>query len=99
MTNSMGGLMPSAGGTPDSGGAAPSTTPPPLPLAPTWHIAEGGQSVGPFSPAQLAQAVAAGRIAQDTLVWTVGMSEWLSASSVEALAGLFAPQPPPLPDA
>ena len=27
-------------------------SPPPLPPGPTWHIAEGGQSVGPFSPGE-----------------------------------------------
>jgi membrane protease subunit (stomatin/prohibitin family) len=99
MTNSMGGLMGGSSGAPPSGSAAPPQAgPPPVP-ATSWHIAEGGQSVGPFTSAQVAQAVASGRITPDTLVWTVGMREWSAASGLEALAGLFAPQPPPLPDA
>jgi hypothetical protein len=65
----------------------------------TWHIAESGQSVGPFTPAQLAQAIGAGRVARETLVWTSGMSEWSAASEIEALVGYFAPQPPPVPGA
>ncbi len=99
MTNSMGGLVggsPGAG-TPQGGPAAPAAVgPPPVPTT-SWHIAEGGQSVGPFTTAQVAQAVATGRIAPETLVWTVGMSEWSAASGLGELATLFVPQPPPLP--
>ena len=95
MTNSMGGIAGGSGGGP----AAPAPTAPPQVPTVTWHIAEGGQSVGPFTPAQLAQAIGAGRVARDTLVWTVGMREWLVASDIEALIGYFAPQPPPVPGA
>jgi hypothetical protein len=95
MTNSMGGIMGGSGGAPTT---APPSGPPPVPSV-MWHIAEGGQSVGPFTPAQLAQAITAGRVAQDTLVWTAGMSEWSAASDVEVLVGFFAPQPPPIPSA
>jgi len=98
MTNSMGGLLPGAGGGgPASNPVAPGPpAPPALPLV-AWHIAEGGEPVGPFAPAQMAQAVAAGRVTRETLVWSAGMSGWTAASEVEALAGYFAPQPPPLP--
>ncbi len=95
MTNSMGGIMGGSGGAPTT---APPSGSPPVPSV-MWHIAEGGQSVGPFTPAQLAQAITAGRVAQDTLVWTAGMSEWSAASDVEVLVGFFAPQPPPIPSA
>ena len=100
MTNSMGGIVaPSGGAGPGPGPAnPPSGGPPPLPTT-AWHIGEGGQSVGPSTLAQLAQAVALGRINGDTLVWTVGMSEWSAASEVDATSRLFVPQPPPLPDA
>jgi membrane protease subunit (stomatin/prohibitin family) len=95
MTNSMGGIMGgSSGGAP---GAPAPGGPPPVPSA-AWHIAEGGASVGPFSPAQLTQAIAGGRVAPETLVWSMGMSEWMAASEIEALVGLFAPQPPPIPN-
>jgi membrane protease subunit (stomatin/prohibitin family) len=100
MTNSMGGLLPGGSG----GGSASSPVAPGPPAPPTvpsvaWHIAEGGESVGPFAPAQMAQAVAAGRVTRETLVWSAGMGGWAAASEVEALAGYFAPQPPPLPGA
>lgn len=98
MTNSMGGMMVGAGqpgGAPSPG--AGTTAPPPVPTV-AWHIAEAGQSVGPFAPAQLAQAITAGRVAAETLVWTAGLSGWVAASEVEALAGYFAPQPPPVPE-
>ena len=78
-------------------GAAPAPpgpqAPPPLPVA--WHIAEAGQSVGPFAPAQLAQAVGEGRLRPDTLVWTAGMAGWVAAIQVPQLAPLFASTPPP----
>jgi hypothetical protein len=70
--------------------------PPPMPT-PAWHIAEAGASVGPFSSEQLAQAVAASRVTRETLVWSAGMSEWRAAGEIEALTGLFAASPPPLP--
>lgn len=94
MTNSMGGMM---GGTQGGGApAGPAGPPPPVPTV-AWHVAENGQSVGPFTPAQMAQAVAAGRVARDTLVWSAGMAGWVAAAEVDALADLFVPQPPPVP--
>ncbi len=62
------------------------------------HIAENGQSVGPFNAAQLSEAVAAGRLRPESLVWSAGMAGWLPASQVPALAALFQSGPPPLPD-
>jgi hypothetical protein len=53
--------------------------------------------VGPFSPEQLAQAVAGGRVRPDTLVWTQGMAGWSAARSVQTLATLFGAAPPPVP--
>ncbi|MDH3211631.1 MAG: SPFH domain-containing protein [Myxococcales bacterium] len=91
MGMAMAGPMMAGGGLRPSGPQAP---PPPPPAS--WHVAENGQSVGPFSPAQLAQAVTAGRLRPDTLVWTSGMPGWTAAGEVPQLAGLF---PPPLPPA
>ncbi len=62
-----------------------------------WHMAENGQSVGPMSAPQLAEAVASGRLRPDTLVWTAGMAAWTAAGSLPQLAGLFQAGPPPLP--
>jgi len=96
MTNSMGGVVGGAGGaaksTPPNGG------PPPAPGV-AWHIAEGGEPLGPFTSAQLVQAIAAGRVTRATLVWTAGMSAWSQAAEIEALAGHFAPRPPTIPNA
>jgi membrane protease subunit (stomatin/prohibitin family) len=89
-----GGPRPSGPAGPAGPAAGP--PPPPPPLAP-WHIVENGQSVGPFSPEQLAQAVAGGRVRPDTLVWTQGMAGWSAARSVQTLATLFGATPPPVP--
>lgn len=95
MTNAMGGLG-TAMGQPGAAGNPAAATPPML--APVvWHIAEAGAPVGPFTGAQLAQAIAAGRVGRDTLVWSPGMSEWQAAAQVPSLLGAFATQPPPVP--
>ena len=84
------------GGSPGGSPLTPGPqAPPPPPVA--WHIAENGQAAGPFSPEQLAQAAAQGRLRPDTLVWTAGMASWVAASQMPQLAGLFAPTPPPPP--
>jgi hypothetical protein len=66
-------------------------------LVVAWHIAENGAPVGPFTSTQLAQAIAAGRVTRDTLVWSPGMSGWVGASQVAILQGLFVATPPPIP--
>ena len=93
MTNSMGGMT----GAPNASAAGSSALPPSQPVM-SWHVAENGQSVGPFSGSQLAQAASAGRLTRETLVWSVGMPSWLAISEVEALTGLFAGAPPPIPE-
>jgi membrane protease subunit (stomatin/prohibitin family) len=82
-----------AGRFPASAPAGGSALPPPPPA--TWHVVENGQAVGPWTAAQLAQGVAAGRIGPDTLVWCAGMAEWAAARTVPALAALFQSPPPP----
>ena len=54
--------------------------------------------MGPFTPAQLAEAVVNGRVTPATLVWAVGMPAWSAAQSVPSLASLFAQVPPPPPE-
>ncbi|MEZ4332032.1 MAG: SPFH domain-containing protein [Myxococcota bacterium] len=99
MTNAMGagavlrsGAVPSGSPAPQAAGVAP-------PVVPTsvWHIAEGGAAVGPFTGAQLAQAIAAGRVTRETFVWSPGMRDWTAAEQVDALNAAFASQPPPVP--
>ncbi len=76
-----------------AGGAAP----PPPPMAPAWHVAENGQSSGPFDMQGLSQAATAGRLLPTTMVWSAGMAAWAEAQQVPALTGLFAPPVPPPP--
>jgi membrane protease subunit (stomatin/prohibitin family) len=79
----------------------------PLPLIPPtpeadptlWHVASGGKTFGPFSIGQLGQAVAAGQLSGETMVWSVGMESWTPMSHVPRLSILFAPPPPPPPAA
>jgi len=76
--------------------AAPATQgPPPLPAPSAWHVAVNGQSSGPFSTAQLGEAVASGNVEPMTLVWTTGMAAWAPAGEVPALRPLFQAVPPP----
>jgi len=86
---------PGQGGAPGGAPAGPAAPPPPPP--PAWHIVENGQSVGPFAPEQLAQAVTTGRVRPDTLVWTAGMNGWAAASQMAPLQALFQGRPPPPP--
>jgi membrane protease subunit (stomatin/prohibitin family) len=79
-------------------GAAPAPqTPPPPPAPSVWHLAENGQTSGPFTGEQITQAISAGRIRPETLVWTAGMPSWSAASETPQLAGLFQAAPPPPP--
>jgi membrane protease subunit (stomatin/prohibitin family) len=80
-----------------TGDAPPAQTPPPPPAPPAWHVAENGQTLGPFGLESLARAIAQGRLRPDTLVWTAGMAGWTAAGQVPQLAPLFHPVPPPPP--
>ncbi len=95
----MGGAGAGGTGGPTGGAAAPTgpapQAPPPPPVS--WHVAEGGRAVGPFSDAQLAQAVAEGRVRRETLVWSAGMAQWTPAAQVPQVATLLASAPPPVP--
>lgn len=68
---------------------------PPAPPATTFHIAVGGKTQGPFSMAQILEAIALGRVTAATLVWTPGMSSWTPAGQVGPLAAQFTTPPPP----
>ena len=73
--------------------------PPPPPVDPVWHIAEDGQTTGPFSRASLGRMVTDGGFGRATLVWTAGQDGWKPAGEVAALAQLFTIMPPPPPGA
>ncbi len=77
------------------GAAAP--PPPPPPQQTVWHIAENGQTKGPFDPATLKQMAAQGSLTRETLVWSAGQEGWQKAGEVDALRPVFASTPPPPP--
>jgi membrane protease subunit (stomatin/prohibitin family) len=73
--------------------------PPPIPSQTAFFIAVAGKQVGPLDASKLQEAVDAGKLTRETLVWAQGMSKWTAAGEVSALADLFAAVPPPLPPA
>jgi len=91
----MGGNMAAQVAGAMSGGAA--AAPPPLPTAVAFHIAVNGAQAGPFDMIALQSQVANGALKRDSLVWKAGMAQWVAASTVPELSGLFANVPPPLP--
>ncbi|SEW25085.1 Membrane protease subunit, stomatin/prohibitin family, contains C-terminal Zn-ribbon domain [Cognatiyoonia koreensis] len=76
--------------------AAPPAPPPP-PVEHVWHIAENGQTKGPFSKADLGRMVSEKSVTRDTMVWTPGQDGWMKADDVQELAQLFTVMPPPPP--
>ena len=92
------------GGQPGPWGQAPATAaapPPPPPPEAVYHVAEAGQTKGPFSLADLGRMVSDGSFTRETLVWSPGFAGWTAAGEVAQLARLFtvAPPPPPPPPA
>ncbi len=81
-------------------GATPQPAPPPPPPVETvWHIAENGETKGPFGRGHLGRMVAEGGLTRDTLVWAQGQDGWIKAGDVTDLATLFTVMPPPPPPA
>ncbi|MEU4152098.1 SPFH domain-containing protein [Streptomyces sp. NPDC026659] len=76
---------------------ASADVPPPLPTAPRWFLAVGGQQQGPYDESALAGQVAAGNLTRTTLVWRSGQAAWQPADRIPELASLLADVPPPLP--
>ena len=77
--------------------AATAAPPPPPPVEHVWHIAENGQTTGPFSKADLGRMASEGTFKRDTYVWTAGQDGWQRAEDVQELAQLFTILPPPPP--
>ncbi|MHA7886887.1 SPFH domain-containing protein [Roseicyclus sp.] len=71
--------------------------PPPPPVEHVWHIAENGQTKGPFSRADLGRMAATGELTRQSFVWTQGQDGWKTADEVTELAQLFTVMPPPPP--
>ncbi|MCH2095563.1 MAG: SPFH domain-containing protein [Rhodobacteraceae bacterium] len=79
---------------PQTAAAAP---PPPPPVEHVWHVAENGETKGPFSKAALGRMATAGELTRETYVWTAGQDGWKRAEDVTELAQLFTVLPPPPP--
>jgi membrane protease subunit (stomatin/prohibitin family) len=93
--------QPSPWGAPAAAGpqAEPAGPPPPPPVEAVYHVAESGQTQGPYSLARLGRMAHEGTFTRETLVWSPGFAGWTRAGEVDALARLFtiAPPPPPPP--
>jgi len=80
---------------PQQQAAAP--VPPPPPVEHVWHIAENGETRGPFSKADMGRMATSGELKRETHVWTAGQDGWKLAEDVQELAQLFTILPPPPP--
>jgi len=76
-----------------------SSAPPPPPPQVLFHVAQNGQTIGPYDLGTLQQQVRSGTLTRASLVWKQGMAGWMPAGEVAELGGLFAAIPPPLPPA
>lgn len=77
--------------------AQPAAMPPPPPVEHVWHIAENGETRGPFGRADLGRMAQAGELDREALVWTPGQDGWKPAGEIRELAQLFTVLPPPPP--
>ncbi len=71
--------------------------PPPPPVEHVWHIAEAGETKGPYSKAKMGRMASDGTLGRDTFVWTAGQDGRKRAEDVMELAQLFTVLPPPPP--
>lgn len=99
MANQMAGTMSGPwGANPQAAHQQPAAAaPPPPPVEHVWHIAENGQTKGPFSKARMGQMAAEGSLTRGSHVWTAGQDGWKKAEDVAELAQLFTVMPPPPP--
>ena len=55
---------------------------------PGWHLAIGGETVGPLSEQEVREKHAAGEIDRETSVWQEGFEDWLPLGDVAAFSDL-----------
>lgn len=65
------------------------------PAEQVWHAAIDDQDVGPLSLAEVGRHIEGGRVDRETLVWKVGMNDWLPAGDVPEVRALFDKVPMP----
>ncbi len=97
MANAMGGNQGPWGAQPAQTHQPAAMAPPPPPVEHVWHVAENGQTKGPFSKATMGQMAAGGELTRESFVWTPGQDGWKKAEDVQELAQLFTIMPPPPP--
>ena len=80
-------------------GISGSPVPPPIPRQDRFYVAINGAATGPFDLITLSSMVASKSLAPESLVWQEGMTTWMPAKTVPAIAALFnnGPTPPPIP--
>ncbi len=79
--------------------ADPELTPPPV-IASVYYVAVNGQATGPYDIRTLAQMATVGTFLKTSLVWKQGMTNWISADTVQELQLVFGSEPssiPPVP--
>lgn len=68
---------------------------------PGWHLAIGGETVGPLSEQEVRDRYAAGEIDKETSVWQEGFEDWLPLGDVQTFSDLPSRSPAvaaPAPD-
>lgn len=94
----MAGPWGQAPAAPQAPAAQPAPPPPPPPPSEAqWHVAENGQTKGPFGARDLERMAREGAFSRESHVWTPGQDGWKRAGEVGALAAVFAQVPPPPP--
>lgn len=59
-----------------------------------YNVAVNGHATGPFELSILEQMVISGQLTKDSLVWKLGMTQWVKAGMVEELETMFGTIPP-----
>ncbi|MEM6488067.1 MAG: SPFH domain-containing protein [Pseudomonadota bacterium] len=86
-------------GSPGPAAGSQPPPPPPPPQEVVYHVAENGQTHGPYSRADLGRMKTEGKFTRETLVWSPNLQGWTKAGDVPPLAQLFTVAPPPPPPA
>lgn len=55
-----------------------------------WHVAVGGETIGPLSEHAICERIEQGDFRQDASVWRDGFEDWVPMHSVEAFANVLA---------
>jgi len=62
-----------------------------------WHVADGDNTKGPYSRADMGRMLMDGSLNRETFVWSVGQDGWKIADDIDELSQLFTIMPPPPP--